>query len=58
MHSNMIKSVAKKPRKGDAAWSTQKVILRWAIDTVRKVLMILKDHKDKLIYLLDTTPHG
>ena len=32
----------KKLRKGDAAWSTQKVVLGWAIDTVKQVLALLE----------------
>ena len=29
-------------RKGDAAWSTHKVILGWAIDTAKQALKIAK----------------
>ena len=46
----------KKLRKGDAAWSTQKVILGWAIDTVKQVLTLPDDCKTNLLALLKTTP--
>ena len=35
----------KKLRKGDAAWSTQKVVLGWAIDTVKQVVTLPDDRK-------------
>ena len=35
----------KKLRKGDATWSTKKVILGWKIDTVKQVLNLPDDHK-------------
>ena len=46
----------KKLRKGDATCSTQKVVLCWAIDTVKQVLTLLADCKNNLLALLDTTP--
>ena len=44
----------KKLRKGDAAWSTKKVILGWAIDTEKQVLTLPEDRKASLLALLDT----
>ena len=41
-------------RKGDAAWSTQKVVLGWAIDTVKQLLTLPDDRKTNLLALLDT----
>ena len=32
----------KKLHKGDAAWSTQKVVLGWAIDTVKQFITSFK----------------
>ena len=46
----------KKLRKGDAAWSTKKVILGWAIDTAKQVLTLPEDRKSSLPALLDTIP--
>ena len=46
----------KKIRKGNAAWSTQKVVLGWAINTVKQVLTLPDDRKTNLLALLDTTP--
>ena len=46
----------KKLRKGDAARSTQKVVLGWAIDTVKQVLTLPDDRKTNLLALLDPTP--
>ena len=46
----------KKLRKGDAAWSTKKVILGWAIDTAKQVLTLPDDRKSSLTSLLDTVP--
>ena len=46
----------KKLCKGDAAWSTKKVILGWAIDTAKQVLTLPDDRKSSLLYLLDTIP--
>ena len=46
----------KKLRKGDAAWSTKKVILGWAIDTVKQVLTLPDDCNSSLLVLLDTVP--
>ena len=46
----------KKLRKGDAAWSTMKVILGWAIDTAKQVLTLPEDRKSSLLALLDTVP--
>ena len=46
----------KKLRKGDAAWSTKKVIPGWAIDTAKKVLTLPEDRKASLLALLDTVP--
>ena len=46
----------KKLRKGDATWSTQKVVLGWTIDTVKKVLTLPEDFKSNLIALLNTIP--
>ena len=43
-------------RKGDADWSTKKVVLGWSIDTVKQVLTIPDDRKLNLLALLDTTP--
>ena len=46
----------KKLRKGNAAWSTKKVVLGWAIDTVKQVLTLPDDCKSGLLALLDTVP--
>ena len=46
----------KKLCKGDAEWSTKKVILGWAIDTAKQVLTLPEDRKSSLISLLDTAP--
>ena len=46
----------KKLRKCDSAWSTQKVVLGWAIDTVKQVLTLPDDRKSNPLYLLNTTP--
>ena len=46
----------KKLRKGDAAWSTKKVVLVWAINTVKQVLTLLDNRKSNLLALLDTIP--
>ena len=46
----------KKLCKGDAAWSTKKVILGWAIDTAKRVLTLPEDRKANLLALLDTVP--
>ena len=43
-------------RKGDAAWSTQKVVLGWAIDTVKQVLTLPNNRKTNLLSLLYTPP--
>ena len=48
----------KKLRKGDAAWSTKKAILGWAIDTAKQVLTLPEDRKSSLLALLDTVPPG
>ena len=45
----------KKLRKGDTAWSTQKVVLRWTIDTVKQVLTLPDDRNTNLLAMLDTT---
>ena len=46
----------KKLRKGDAAWSTKKVIIGWEIDTAKQVLTLPEDRKSSLLALLDTAP--
>ena len=46
----------KKISKGDVVWSTQKVVLGWAIDSVKQVLTLPADHKTNLLALLDTIP--
>ena len=46
----------KKLRKGDAAWSTKKVILGWEIDTEKQVPTLPEDRKASLLALLDTVP--
>ena len=46
----------KKLRKGDAAWSTQKVVLGWAIDTVNQFLTLPDDRKNNLLALIKTIP--
>ena len=46
----------KKLCKGDAAWSTQKVVLGWAINTVKHVLTLLADRKTNILALLDIIP--
>ena len=46
----------KKIRKVDAAWSTQKVILGWAINTVKQVLTLPAYRKINLLALLDAIP--
>ena len=46
----------KKLRKGDAAWSTQKFVLGWAIDTVKQVLTLPADRKTNILAMLDTIP--
>ena len=44
--------------KSDAAWSTKKVILSWAIDTEKQVLTLPEDRKAILLALLYTVPPG
>ena len=46
----------KKLRKGNAAWSTKKVILGRANDTAEQVLTLPDDRKASLLSLLDTSP--
>ena len=46
----------KKLRKGNSTLSTQKVVLGWAIDTVKKLLTLKVDCKTNLLALLKTTP--
>ena len=46
----------KKLRKGDAACSTKKVILGWAIDTAKQVLTLPDDRKSSRLALLDIVP--
>ena len=46
-------TILKKLRKGDAAWSTQKVVLGWAIDTVKQFLTLPADRKTNLLPLLN-----
>ena len=46
----------KKLRKGDAAWSTQNVVLGWAIDTMKQVLILPANRNTNLLALLDTIP--
>ena len=46
----------KKLRKCNAAWSTQKVVLGWAIDTVKQVLTLPADRNTNPLALLDNTP--
>ena len=46
----------KNPCKGDAAWSTQKVVLSWGIDTVKQVLNLPENCKTNLLSLLKTIP--
>ena len=46
----------KKFRKADATWSTQKVVLGWAIDTVKQVVILPDERKTNLLALLDTIP--
>ena len=46
----------KKLYKGDAALSTQKVVLGWAINTVKQVLTLPADRNTNLLSLLDTIP--
>ena len=46
----------KKLRKGDAAWITQKVVLGWAVDTLKQFLSLPDDLKTNLLALLDITP--
>ena len=41
---------------GNAAWSTKKVILGWAINTAKQVLTLPDDRKSSLLALLDTAP--
>ena len=48
----------KKLCKVNAAWSTQKVILGWAVDTVQQVRTLPLDHKEKLTSLLDSFTLG
>ena len=43
-----------KIQKFDVAWSMQKLVLRWAIDTVQKVPTLSDERKRNLIALLDT----
>ena len=42
----------KKLCKGDGAWSIQKVVLGWAIDTVQKALTLPGDSMGKIISLI------
>ena len=46
----------KKTHKGDAALSTQKFVLGWAIDTFKQVLTLPEERKRNLLALLDTIP--
>ena len=46
----------KKLHKGDAAWSTQKFVLGWLIDTVKQVITLPADRKTNLLDLLYTIP--
>ena len=46
----------KKLCKGDTAWSTQKDVLGWAIDTVKQVLTLPEYCKRNILSLLDTIP--
>ena len=46
----------KKLRKVAAAWSMQKFVLGWTIDTVKKFLTLTDDCKHNLLSLLDTIP--
>ena len=47
-----------KLRKGDAAWSTKKFILGWAINTAKQVITLPEYRKSSLLALLDTSPPG
>ena len=44
----------KKTYTGDTTWSTQKVVLGWAINTIQQVLKLPNDYKGKIIALLYT----
>ena len=52
VHEQQI--LIKKLCKGNAFWSTQKVILGWAINTVEKSLTLPLDRKGKITSLLDS----
>ena len=43
-------------RKGDAAWSTQKVVLGWVINTVNQVLTLSDNLKNNQLALIKITP--
>ena len=48
----------KKLRKGNSAWSTQKFVLGWEIDTEKEVITLPDDRKTNLLALLKTIPPG
>ena len=43
-------------RKGDAAWSMQRAVLGWEIDTVKQVFTLPEDRKINLLALINTIP--
>ena len=44
----------KKLKKGDANWSTKKVVLGWAVDTVAKTIELPPHHVEQLHLILDS----
>ena len=41
--------------KGDACWSTHKVVLGWVVDTIQKTIELPPHRKDRLLSILRTT---
>ena len=46
----------KKLRKGDACWTTSKIILGWLIDTVDKTIRLPEHRGDRLLEILNSIP--
>ena len=46
----------KKLKKGNACWTTSKIILGWLIDTVDKTIRLPEDRGDRLLEILNSIP--
>ena len=46
----------KKLRKGDARWSTSKIILGWLLDTIQKTISLPEHRAARLLEILDAVP--